>query len=85
MLNTITLVQQYSEFCKLGTLPVKPTADGFIKLMCGSFMMPVFIAFVNQQGYSMEQIEEWEHETFNEGDPDRFFEEVEAAFKQLEG
>lgn len=84
MLNTTTLVFLYSEYCKHGSIPVKPTADGFVKLMCGSFMMPIFIAFVVQQGYTMEQVEEWERDTFEEGGADRFFEDVESAFKQLE-
>lgn len=84
MINTTTLVYAYSQFCEQGTLPFKPTPDGFIKLMCGSFMLPIFMAYVVQQGYSIEQIEEWEQETFNEGNADRFFEDVGNAFKQLE-
>jgi len=85
MLNVATLVLLYMDFCKLGTVPMQPTPDGFVKLMCGSFMLPVFVAFVVKQGYSMEKVEEWEQDTFEEGTAERFFEEVEAAFKQLEG
>jgi|GEM_PF-4770729 len=84
MLNTTTLVSLYMDFCKLGTVPVQPIADGFIKLMCGSFMLPVFVAFVVKQGYNIEQVEEWEYDTFDEGGANRFFEDVETAFKQLE-
>lgn len=84
MLNTVTLVHIYQSFCEQGTLPFNPTPDGFIKLICGSFMLPIFMAYVVQQGYSMDQIEEWEQETFEEGTPERFFKDVEHAFKQLE-
>lgn len=84
MINTTTFVHIYADYCKQGSIPFQPTPDGFIKLMCGSFMLPVFMAYVVQQGYSMEQIEEWEQETFDEGCPDRFFEDVGHAFKQLE-
>lgn len=84
MLNTTTLAHLYSDFVKQGTIPHKPTADGFVKLMCGSFMMPIFISFVVQQGYTMSQVEDWERDTFDESDAERFFEDVEHAFAQVE-
>jgi hypothetical protein len=84
MINTITLVQIYQDFCKQGTLPFRATPEGFIKLMCGSFMMPVFIAYVVKQGYSLDKIEEWEQQIFDEGVAETFFLEVEQAFKHLE-
>jgi len=83
MLTTFTLVKLYQEFFASSSIPVKATPDGFVKLMCGSFMMTIFLAYVVQCGYPMEQVEEWEKETFN-GNPNTFFGEVEYAFKMLE-
>jgi len=73
----------YDSFCKKGTLPVRPTADGFVKLITGSFFLPVFLAYVTEQGYSMEQIEEWEKDVFMKGDAEDFFQQIEDAIKQV--
>lgn len=83
MINTTTLVHRYVEFCKQGTIPVKATPDGFVKLVTNSFFFPVFVAFVLKEGYTIEQFEKWEKETFN-GNSETFFKDVEYAFKMLE-
>ena len=82
MINTTTLVQHYIEFCKQSSIPVKPTPDGFLKLTTNSFFLPVFISYVLSQGYVMQDVEDWEEETFN-GEAESFFKDIEYAFEIL--
>lgn len=84
MLNTATLCHLYCDFCKQGTLPTKGTVTGFINLVTNSFFLPAFIAFCCKSGYAFQQFEDWENETFMDGSPDTFFEDVEHAFKMME-
>lgn len=82
-MNTTTLVFLYADFCEEGQYPLEPTADGFVKLVTGSFFLTVFLAYVVSKGYSMEKIEEWEKETFLQEDAERFFQDVENAIEQV--
>lgn len=84
MLNTTTLCHLYKSFCEEGSsVPTKPSANGFVNLVTNSFFLPVFIAFCNKMGYTVQQFEDWEKETFIDGSPDAFFEDVEYTFRMM--
>ena len=80
MLTTKGILVYYEMFCEQGSLPLKPTGCGFVKLITDSFFLPVFWGYVLKQGHTVEQIDEWEREVFN-GKSDTFFSEVEGYFK----
>ena len=76
MINTNTLVHLYADFCELGTIPVKPTAQGFLSLISNTEIFPIFFGFVVTQGYPIEQLEEWEAKTFTNFNKDSFLKDI---------
>ena len=84
MLNTTTLVQLYSQYCNQSSVTLEIAPQNFVGVVCSGFMMKLFVDFVVDQGYTVEQIEEWERNTFEDEGADRFFEDVERSFQQLE-
>jgi hypothetical protein len=83
MVNTNTLVHLYADFCELGTLPVKPTVQGFLNLISNTEIFPIFFGFVISQGYPIEQLEEWESKTFTKFNKDSFLKDVVIAIDQV--
>ncbi|AGH32098.1 hypothetical protein VPHG_00031 [Vibrio phage 11895-B1] len=68
MLNTYTMCQLYEEFCnESGSVPTKPSVDGFINLVCGgnTIFFNIFVAYLVMKGYDVRQLEEYEDDTFN--------------------
>lgn len=83
MLNTVTMCQLYEDFCAAGTVPTKPSAQGFVNLMCAEnqIMFPIFLAYIISRGYSAHKIEDYEDFVFSRN-PDEFFSDIEEYFNK---